>query len=149
MSEYKVKAIFVGEQYCGKTSIINRYINGLFTENTVSTIGAGFVTKLIERDDAILHLNIWDTAGQETFDSLTSLYYRESDIVFITLDCLSKKSLQRAKYFLQKVRQELKNPKIILAVNKIDKLPSFSRDNLNESLYKECSFYDELILMTK
>lgn len=63
MTEYKVKAIFVGEQYSGKTSIINRYINGLFNENTVSTIGAGFVTKLIERDDTILHLNIWDTAG--------------------------------------------------------------------------------------
>lgn len=72
----------------------------MFTENTVSTIGAGFVTKLIERDDTILHLNIWDTAGQETFDSLTSLYYRDSDVVFITVDCFSKKSLSRAKYFL-------------------------------------------------
>ena len=65
--------------------------------------------------------------------------------MFITVDCLSKRSLLRAKHFLEKVRQELKNPKIILAINKIDKLPNYSRDNLNDDLYKECGFYDEIV----
>ena len=43
-SNLDLKIVVLGSSFVGKTSLINRYCNGTFIENTRSTIGAGFFT---------------------------------------------------------------------------------------------------------
>ena len=73
-----VKVIVVGNGQVGKTSMSTRYCKGKWTDTYKKTIGVDFMEKRIEVEDLgdTVCLMVWDTAGQEEFDSLTSRYYK-------------------------------------------------------------------------
>ena len=68
-----IKTVLLGQSGVGKTSIVQRYINKIFTENIDTTIGAAYNRKNINEfyidkksklDTTEYNLEIWDTAGQ-------------------------------------------------------------------------------------
>ena len=69
----KKKIVLLGKSGVGKTSIILRYINKTFYENTSSTIGADFLAAEVKVNKKSVFLQVWDTAGQEIYDSLTPM----------------------------------------------------------------------------
>ena len=71
------KVIFIGDSAVGKTSLLFRFINGRFDANVQPTYGAGFKTKEVPYDDEghTVKLYLWDTAGQEKYQSLTKMYF--------------------------------------------------------------------------
>ena len=74
-----IKIIILGEASVGKTSIIGRYIDNSFHDLYTCTIQAEKRSKVINEDEnTSLRLNIWDTAGQEKFKSITRQYYRDA-----------------------------------------------------------------------
>ena len=61
------------------------------TENGhAQTIGVDFTIKTVELDGKIIKLQIWDTARQEKFRTITTTYYRCANGIFITYDVTSK-----------------------------------------------------------
>merc|ERR1719305_362896 len=66
-------------------------------------------------------LEIWDTAGQETYRSILPLYYRGAAIVVIVYDITNKESLRQAKWWVKQVKQEC-DPGVVIALvgNKLD-----------------------------
>ncbi|RYG54163.1 hypothetical protein EON66_07525, partial [archaeon] len=60
-----VQVVFLGDQGCGKTSIIKAYMFGSFDHNYQATIGIDFLSKTVHLDDHVVRLQIWDSAGQE------------------------------------------------------------------------------------
>jgi Ras-related protein Rab-2A len=50
------------------------------------TIGVEFGSFVISMDEKIIKLQIWDTAGQESFRSITRIFYRGANCVFLTYD---------------------------------------------------------------
>ena len=50
------------------------------------TIGVDFGSFYCEINDQIVKLQIWDTAGQESFRSITRLFYKDAHCVFLTYD---------------------------------------------------------------
>ena len=77
--ELAIKVLIVGNGAVGKSSMIQRYCKGVFTHEYKKTIGVDFLEKTIEVEGSggeAVKLMIWDTAGQEEFDALTSSYYR-------------------------------------------------------------------------
>ena len=71
-----LKIIVLGESGVGKTSLLVRYVQNSFTINTRSTIGADFLSKVIDVDGKPVTLQIWDTAGQERFQGLGTSFFR-------------------------------------------------------------------------
>lgn len=63
-----VKIIIVGDSGVGKTNILSRYCGkndqGDFKDYHVATIGVDFCNKLVQVDNRLLKLQLWDTAGQ-------------------------------------------------------------------------------------
>jgi Ras-related protein Rab-1A len=53
----------IGNAGVGKSSLLLRFVENVFTDKFISTIGADFKTKTIEVDGNIIKLHIWDTAG--------------------------------------------------------------------------------------
>ena len=80
----------VGESGVGKTSLTLRFVNNHFKENIVATIGASFLTKTVNAKGVNIRFNIWDTAGQEKYRSLASLYYRGVDCAIIVYDVTNR-----------------------------------------------------------
>ena len=70
--------MLIGESNTGKTSMLVRFADNVFTENYLCTIGVDFKIKTLKVDNRILKMQIWDTAGQERFRSISHAYYRNS-----------------------------------------------------------------------
>jgi small GTP-binding protein len=101
MEIQKVKTIFIGESGVGKTSIINRFINNKFDNNVEITLGAQFSSKTLEfpKLNISLQFDIWDTAGQEKYRSVTKFFYRDSKIVILVYDITRESSFNEIKNF--------------------------------------------------
>lgn len=79
----RFKAILIGKMSCGKTCLLFRYVHDEWKDNLLSTIGVGYDDVKIEGDDGtICDLAMYDTAGQEAYNSLVVSYYRNTDVVF-------------------------------------------------------------------
>ena len=90
------KIILVGESGVGKTSIISRYLNR-FQEKTELTLGAYFSNKIIIVDDYKINLEIWDTAGQEQYRSINSIFYKDAYICLMVYDITNKSTFNCIK----------------------------------------------------
>lgn len=76
--DYLFKAVIVGNQGVGKSSLFARFCDDNFIESYLATIGVDFRFKMVESEGRLCKLQIWDTAGQERFRTITSAYYRST-----------------------------------------------------------------------
>lgn len=65
------KIILVGSAASGKTSLVNRFVEDIFQEDVLTTIGMDLKSVTLKVEDIAVRLQIWDTVGQETFSALT------------------------------------------------------------------------------
>lgn len=118
------KVVLVGESGVGKTSIISQFINQDFQQHQESTSGAKFSTKAIQYEDINkeLKFEIWDTAGQEKFRSLTKLFYKDASVVVFVYDITRRESFEELKKYWVGQIKENSSSNIVMAVaaNKSD-----------------------------
>jgi Ras-related protein Rab-1A len=119
--EYLFKIIAVGDSGVGKTATITQYVDNIFSENHISTIGVDFKIKTIEYLSKIIKLQIWDTAGQERFRTVTSSYYRGADGIIIIFDKTNIQSFYNIEKWISEIKNYSKeNVKILIVGNKSD-----------------------------
>ena len=105
----------------GKTNILSRYAYGKFNDEYEVTIGTEFMAKNISINDRNVRMQMWDTAGQEAYRSITRSYYKNSTCAFIVYDITEKKTFDDVKIWLQDCRELCsKNVLIYLLGNKCD-----------------------------
>ena len=120
-NELKLKVILVGSSGTGKSSIIQRYHNNTFTQNTRSTMSMNFISKKLYLNNKKIVANIWDTAGEEEFRSMNKLFIINSDIVIFVYDITNKKSFEDLDFWHKYIIDELgQSPYFALIGNKID-----------------------------
>ena len=100
------KVVLIGGSSVGKSSIVSKFIFNEFNENQYSTIGAAFITKTIVIDNINVKLELWDTAGQEKFDSLVPMYYRNAHAVIVVYDVTDKETFDRAKRWITQINDQ-------------------------------------------
>lgn len=108
----KVKVVMVGEAGVGKTSIAKRFVEDTFSSNYTSTIGVSSVSKEVVYDKlngTRLKMEIWDTAGQEVYKSLSKLFYREANIGIIIYDVTRESSFQEIEYWYDDLKKNSSN----------------------------------------
>ena len=118
------KVVLLGDSGVGKTCIISRYISGSFDSNSASTNGASYASKKVEYKDInkTLILDIWDTAGQEKYKSLTKFFYKDAAVAILVYDISLKQSFENVKnYWYQQIQENGdKNMVLGIAGNKCD-----------------------------
>ena len=109
MTENKIcKVILVGESGVGKTCIIVRFVSEEYKEETISTTGASYASKIMEFSDykKSIQFQIWDTAGQEKYRGLTKLFYKDARIVILVYDMTRRKSFDEIKnYWYNQIKE--------------------------------------------
>lgn len=115
------KLVLLGESGVGKSTLVIRFVKGKFNEFQESTIGAAFLTQTVVVDDTTVKFEIWDTAGQERYNSLAPMYYRGSHGAIVVYDITSSTSFERAKMWINQLREHLGRKVVIaLTANKAD-----------------------------
>lgn len=120
--DYIFKLLIIGDSHVGKSSLLLKYIDNGFNENFNSTIGVDFRLKILDIDDKIIKLQIWDSSGQDRFKSITTLYYRNCHGIIIVFDLTDRKSFENVKIWLNDIKKNcnIENVPKILVGNKSD-----------------------------
>ena len=118
---YLLKYIIIGDPSVGKSNLLMKFANNKFTEEYEATIGVEFGVKNITLDNQIFRIQIWDTAGQENFRSITRAYYKNCVCAMVVYDITNKKSFDNVQNWIKDViTNSPKTVLIILIGNKID-----------------------------
>jgi Ras-related protein Rab-1A len=126
------KLIIIGDLGVGKTCLVKRYVDGEHTYDYTSTIGVDFLTKSVEIDKKQYKLNMWDTTGQERFQSITTSFYRDTNCVLLVFDLNDAQSFTALKYYMERIRNFCnENTPVFLVGNKCDLENKVSKNNIN------------------
>ena len=87
-----IKIIVVGSMAVGKTCLITHYQTGKFLSEIPSTCGSSFVQKKKIINGIKYTLNLWDTAGQEKYNSLTKMFTKNANIIILVYSIVDKQS---------------------------------------------------------
>ena len=120
--DYFFKVILLGESSVGKTSLLKLLEDDVFMEDHQTTVGIDCGDIIItSADGKKVKLQVWDTSGQERFDSITRNYYRGSDGVIFMCDVSQMESVPRIRKYYDDIKHIAgKIPPAIILCNKID-----------------------------
>jgi small GTP-binding protein len=132
-----LKLLLLGDTAVGKSCLLLRYTDGTFQESFLTTVGIDFKIRQIELDGKPVRLQIWDTAGQEQFRTITRAYYRGAHGVAVVFDLTRSASFEQCQGWISSIRESVYEPvEIVLVGNKSDRdrvvefadAESFARD---------------------
>ena len=89
MSLYVFKVILIGPGAVGKTSLLHRFVENNFSFRYKLTIGADFLSKVIEgypKPDTTCKLQIWDIGGQDRYKFLRSSFFDGANGALVVFD---------------------------------------------------------------
>lgn len=105
----------------GKSCLLLQFTDKRFLTDHELTIGVEFGTRMIEVDGKKIKLQLWDTAGQESFRSITRSYYRGAQGALLVFDITKRSSFAHLQSWLEEVRRQgTDNMSVLLVGNKAD-----------------------------
>ena len=120
-AEMIFKIIIVGDLSSGKTNIVTQYISHKFVQDSQPTIGVEMFNKDFQINEDKVSAQIWDTAGQEKYNALTSSYYKGAKGAIVVYDITQESTFLKVEQFVKDLREKSdKNVYMILVGNKID-----------------------------
>ena len=116
--------LLIGDSLVGKTCLIQRYANGIFKEDYITTVGLDYYTKQEMIKNLNVSVKLWDTAGQERFKALTPSFFRNAEGVVIAYDVTNSESFDNLKFWISSIKTNLFEKNIFIPIiiigNKID-----------------------------
>jgi small GTP-binding protein len=142
---YIFKIMVIGDIAVGKTSLIRRYVENIFKEEYMSTIGVEFLQKKVLIDNKYpVTLVLWDVAGHSKFATFKSTYYSGSDFIIIVFDITKQRSYRSIERWLSEAQRILGNKiPFVIVGNKADL--ENERQITNYDDYKEVPTVVEIV----
>lgn len=101
----RVKMVLLGSSGVGKSSLATRFVKGEF-KDCQPTVGCAYQTHVLNVNGARLRFEIWDTAGQEKYHSVTPLYYRGAHAALLVYDISKRETFTRAQLWLKELEKQ-------------------------------------------
>jgi len=120
--DHLYKIIIIGDTSVGKTALLSKYLKGVFPTSPLSTVATEFATKIIQiKEGGYIKAQIWDTAGQEKYKSITFHHYKKSVGGLIVYDITKRSSYDNVKnWYNDLITLGEKGCIIALVGNKLD-----------------------------
>jgi len=144
--EYQCKIVIIGPPAAGKTSLVRRFTYGTFERGYKQTIGVDFEVRTVKwSENLVMHVQLWDIAGQERFSAVVPQFYRNAAAALVVFDVTDEATLQSALKWnehLQKheIQSNGNNIPVMLIANKADLLPPDKPTPDFETICKENRF---------
>ncbi len=121
----KLKVCLVGEESVGKTSLIRRFVSGVFDESYIRTLGAVVSKKTVDLTDAgapvRVDMVILDIMGKRTFMQLfKDAYFSGARGILAVFDLTRKASLKELVAWINGVRETVGPIPVVVLANKVD-----------------------------
>lgn len=122
MEENSFRILILGDFAVGKSSFMFRYLDDIFNQFTLSTIGIDSRIKELERNNQKIFLKIFDISGQERFHLLIINYYKGADGIILIYDISNLDTFKSIKNWIEGINNNinLKEIGFIIVGNKYD-----------------------------
>ena len=147
-----IKIILLGDSSVGKTTIFQRFIDNHLEKNSCATVGVEFKLKNYNYHNKNYSIQVFDTAGQERFRSITQAYYKMGQGFFIIFDISNEDSLKSVPYWIDSIYDKvIENNNIIILGNKSDLQVQIADNVIKQTLekYKKIKFIKTSALNNK
>ncbi|XP_064166872.1 ras-related protein Rab-17-like [Anguilla rostrata] len=101
----RVKMVLLGSSGVGKSSLALRFSKDQFKASS-PTVGCAYLTQVVCLNNAMIRFEIWDTAGQEKYHSVTPLYYRGAHAALVVYDISKRETFVRAQLWLKELEKQ-------------------------------------------
>ena len=119
--DYQFNFVIVGESGVGKSCLVLNFAEQKPRRQHQVTIACEFASRIVQAKNRDIKIQIWDTAGQENFRSITRSYYRSSVAAIIVYDVTSRRSFEKVSSWISEVRENAHSKVCLYLVgNKID-----------------------------
>jgi len=137
MSLYIFKVILIGPGAVGKTSLLHRFVENKFSFRYKLTIGADFLSKIIEgypKPDTTCKLQIWDIGGQDRYKFLRANFFDGSNGALVVFDISRWHTFTELDDWLSDLQEFAgKDVPFILIGNKVDLIEDIGEEYDKES----------------
>ena len=118
---YQVKFIIVGDSGAGKSNIILRFTHNEFKGELFPTLGLEYEKKNLIYNNTDYLIQLWDTAGQENFKSITRGYYKGSAVAMIVYDITNEQSFSNVENWIRDCKDSAPSTALLVLIgNKSD-----------------------------
>jgi hypothetical protein len=114
------KVCMLGGYAVGKTSLVKKFVHGIFSEKYLTTIGVKIDKKAVQVDGRDVTLVLWDLAGENGFEKVRLSYLRGASGYLLVVDGTRRASLQTALEVQRKAQQTLGDVPFLVLINKGD-----------------------------
>jgi small GTP-binding protein len=114
------KVCMLGAFGVGKTSLVRRYVQSIFSDNYLTTVGVKIEKKTLEIDGESLILLLWDIAGEDEVAPIRTSYLRGAAGYFLVADGTRAETLDTARSIQSRVEAEVGAVPFLLLLNKAD-----------------------------
>lgn len=135
--DFLFKLIIIGDSAVGKSCMLHRLTNNEFVQDHEVTVGVEFGTLLVKLEQQVFKLQIWDTAGQDSFKSITKIFYRGAHCIFLTYDMTRLETFNNlATWYNEVMAQSEPDVILFLVGNKKDEVNKRAVDEARIEKFK-------------
>ncbi len=116
----KKKICMLGAFAVGKTSLVQRYVTGIFSEKYFTTIGVKIDKKTVARNEQVVELLLWDLYGEDRFLRVQASYLRGSSGYFLVIDGTRRETLETARILQNRAEEAIGKKPFVVVINKSD-----------------------------
>jgi len=135
-----LKFVILGEGRVGKTSILSRYFKKKFNEGEKSTINPAFYETNVNYKGKTVQLKFWDTAGQEQFNAISTMYYQNAVGALLVYDTSIFETFDKVKQWVLTLQEAVgKDIIFVIAGNKMDLIDKNTMDQQRAQIESYCA----------
>lgn len=126
----------VGDFAVGKTSLTQQFVNQIFSEQYLTTIGVKIDTKHVESSNGQrCKLVVWDVAGRDSLTPLQINYLMGASGFLLVVDGTRRESIDSVKFLVDSARKKIPNAPFIILLNKHDLDNDWKFDDKDQNLF--------------
>lgn len=114
------KVCMVGAFATGKTSLVARFVKGIYSDKYQTTIGVKIDKKQVRAGGQLLTLMLWDIHGEDEFQKVRMSYLRGAAAYILVVDGTRRDSLDVALNLKDTVARKIGDIPFVMAINKFD-----------------------------
>ena len=116
----KKKICMLGAFAVGKTSLVQRYVTGIFSEKYFTTIGVKIDKKTVAGNEQVVELLLWDIYGEDRFLNVQASYLRGASGYFLVIDGTRRETLETARILQDRAEEAIGKVPFVVVINKSD-----------------------------
>ena len=121
-AEFNFKTVIIGEPGVGKSSIISRGVNNIFTNDYKATLCFDHSWKNYKVNNTKIRIQLWDTCGQEVYHSIIKNFYKSALCIFLVFSIDNNESFDQLSFWLNEIKESCPEDILIFLIgNKKDK----------------------------